>query len=101
MFGHDECFFKRNTMSKKSWTGPNGETVPVPKDDRQGTMISAFQSGEFGFSLDLTQDHLREVNFTWQGKLHDSKAAISKRGNSEKCPLTFTPFMIEFEYGAK
>ncbi len=68
MFGHDEFIFKQYTMSTKSWIGPNGETEPVPKDDGQGIMISAFQSREFGFGLDLTPDLLQEVNFTRQGK---------------------------------
>ena len=64
-------------------------------------MISAFQSREFGFGFDLTPDLLQEVNFTRQGKSYeDSKAAISKRGNAAKQPLTSTPFIIEFEYGA-
>jgi hypothetical protein len=31
IFGHDECIFKQYTLSKKSWTGPSGETVLVPK----------------------------------------------------------------------
>jgi hypothetical protein len=101
MFGHDECIFKQFTMSTKSWIGPNGETMPVPKDVRQGTMISAFQLREFGFSLDLTPDLLQEVNFTRQRKSYeDSKAAIIKRGYTAKQPLTSTPFIIEFKYGA-
>jgi hypothetical protein len=101
MFGHDKCIFKQYTMSTKSWIGPYGETVPVPKDDGQGIMISAFQSREFGFGFDLTPYLLQEVNFTTQGKTHDdSKAAISKRGNAAKQPLTSTPFVIEFKYGA-
>ena len=101
MFGHDECIFKQYTMSTKSWIGPNGETVPVPKDDGQGIMISAFQSSRFGFTFDLTPDLFQEVNSTRQGKSYeDSKAAISKRGNAAKQPLTSTPFVIEFKYGA-
>jgi hypothetical protein len=97
----DECIFKQYTMSTKSWVGPNGDTVPVPKDDGQGIMISAFQSREFGFGLDLTPDLLQEVNVTRQGKSYeDSKAAISKRGNAAKQPLTSTPFVIKFKYGA-
>ena len=51
IFGHDVCIFKQFTFSLKGWTGPNGETVPMPKDDGLGLMISAFQSQEFGFGL--------------------------------------------------
>ena len=69
MFGHDECIVKQYTMSTKSWIGPNGETVPVPKDDGQGIMISAFQSREFGFGFDLTPYLLQEVNFYKAGEV--------------------------------
>jgi hypothetical protein len=101
MFGHNECIFKQHTMSTKSWIGPNSETVSVSKDDGQGIMNSTFQSRAFGFSLDLTPDLLQEVDFTRQGKSYeDSKAAISKRGNAAKQPLTSTPFVIKFKYGS-
>jgi hypothetical protein len=101
MFGHDKCIFKQYTMSTKSWAGPNKETMPVPKDDGQDIMISAFQSSEFGFSFDLTPDLLKEVNLTRQGKSYEySKAVFSKQGNVAKQPLTSTPFVIKFEYGA-
>jgi hypothetical protein len=33
VFGHEKCIFKQYNMSTKSRIGPNGETVPVPKDD--------------------------------------------------------------------
>jgi hypothetical protein len=64
-------------------------------------MISAFQSSRFGFTFDLTPDLFQEVNSTRQGKSYeDSNAAIGKRGNAAKQPLTSTPFVIEFKYGA-
>jgi len=35
----------------------------MPKDDKMGIMISAFQSQEFGFGLKiLTEEQLKEVN---------------------------------------
>jgi len=55
MFGHDECIFKQYTMTNKHWKAPNGAVVLIPKDDGQGVMISAFQSREFGFGLQLNQ----------------------------------------------
>jgi len=33
VFGHDECIFKQYTLTKKSWVGPNGKSVLVPKDE--------------------------------------------------------------------
>ena len=44
IFSHDEHIFKQFTMSTKSWVGPNGKTVIVPKDDGLSMMITAFQS---------------------------------------------------------
>jgi hypothetical protein len=101
IFGHDECIFKQYTLRKKSWTGPSGETVLVPKDDGQGIMISMFQSCEFGFGMDITPDLLKEVNITREGKKYnDTKAAISRRGTDIKKQITSSPFIVEFEYGA-
>ena len=62
MFGHDECIFKQFQTTNKAWKSPNRETVPVPKDDGQGVMISAFQSREFGFGMQLTEAQLMLVN---------------------------------------
>ena len=51
-------------MSKKSWVGLHGKTNIVPKDDGLGMMISAFQSREFDFGLDITEEELKKVNKT-------------------------------------
>ena len=40
---HDECV-KAIHFSSKSWTGPYGETLLVPKDEGMGIIISYFQS---------------------------------------------------------
>jgi hypothetical protein len=60
-------------------------------------------SNQESLDLALTWHHIysKKWIFTRQGKSYeDSKAAISKRGNAAKQPLTSTPFVIEFEYGA-
>ena len=62
VFGHDECIFKQYTLTKKSWVGPNGKSVLVPKDEGQGVMISAFQSREFGFGVDLMEEQVAVIN---------------------------------------
>jgi hypothetical protein len=62
VFGHDESIFKQFLMPKKAWTGPNGESNIVPKDDGLGVMIAAFQSRKFSFVMPLTSDQLEEVN---------------------------------------
>ena len=56
IFGHDECICKQYDMMNKSWVAPDVERVLVPKDDGQGVMISAFQSREFGFGLEINDE---------------------------------------------
>ncbi len=62
IFGHDECIFKQYHMTKSAWVAPDGQRVLVPKDDGQGLMISAFQSREFGFCLEISEEDLKKVN---------------------------------------
>jgi hypothetical protein len=48
-------------------------------------MISAFQSHEFDFGMDIMPELLKEVNVTREGKKYnDMKAAISRRGTDMK-----------------
>ena len=67
-------------MTGKQWYGPNGETYVVPKDDGCGVMISAFQSREFGFGLEITAHDLQRVNATRVGRKYvDVRAAIKTK----------------------
>ena len=100
-FGQDECIFKQNTFSPKAWMAPDGTKGMIPKDDGLGVMISAFVSREFGFGYQMTQDDLEKVNKTRAGSEYSDKDASTKiRGNTRKLPLTQSPFVVEFEYGA-
>jgi hypothetical protein len=81
VFGHDESISKQFLMLKKAWTGPNGESNIVPKDDGLGVMISAFQSRKFGFGMPLTPDQLKEVNIMRRDQEYkDEKAAMEPGG---------------------
>jgi hypothetical protein len=63
-------------------------------------MLSAFQSREFGFGLELSKEHLEEVNYMRRGKKYqDEEAAKKIRGKSDKNPLESSPFIVEFDYG--
>jgi hypothetical protein len=100
IFGHDECIFKQYLMTNHSWKGYNGETAPVPKDDRAGLMISAFQSREFGFGIPLSEEQLKEINRYRKGKTYvDEEAAMATRHTKLIKQLTTSPFCHEFEYG--
>jgi hypothetical protein len=56
IIGHDECIFKQYSLLKNYWVAPDGQRVFVPKDKGQGVMVSAFQSRESGFELELTPE---------------------------------------------
>ena len=102
IFGHDnKCIFKQYLLMKKSWIGPNGKNMLVPKDEGQGIMLSALQSHEFSFGLELNPEELAKDNNERKGqKYKDEKAATKKRGSIEKEDLHESPFVREFEYGA-
>jgi hypothetical protein len=98
MFGHDEAIFKQYLLTKKSWYGPDGISVLVPKDDGQGVMISAFQSRELGFGVKLNQEQLDEIKFIRRGKKYvDEEAAKKYKGNEIKTDLLCSPFVFEFD----
>jgi hypothetical protein len=101
IFGHDESIFKQYHMTKSAWVAPDGTTVLVPKDDGQGLMISAFQSREFGFGMEICEEDLRKINERRRGQKYvDETAAVSKKGTALKKDLKHSPFVVEFEYGA-
>ena len=57
-FGHDECIFRQYIFTGSAWSGPRGEQAIIPKDEGNGIMISAFQSREFGFGMNLSHIEL-------------------------------------------
>ena len=100
-FGQDECIVKQYSFTNKSWTGPNREQALIPKDDGLGVVMSGFASCEFGFGMALTTKELQRVNAERLGKKYkDESAAKKKRGSEFKQPLTMSPFVLEFDYGA-
>jgi len=80
---------------------PDGLQPIVPKDYGQGLMISAFQSREFGFGLEMSVEDQKRINESRRGKHYlDEKAAKAKRVTREKRTYFQNPFVAEFEYGA-
>jgi hypothetical protein len=74
----------------------------IPKDEGLGVMISAFVSHKFGFGFYNSPDNLEKANKEQVGMNFIDKDTANKiRGNSSmKAPLTESPFIVEFEYGA-
>ena len=102
LLGHDECIFKQFQFTNKGWVSDEGVREILPKDEGLGVMISAFQSREFGFGMELTSEELQKVNEKRENEKYiDKDAAVLKRGTDDKQPLTSSPFYVEFEYGAQ
>jgi hypothetical protein len=88
-------------MTKSAWFAPDVTTALVPKDDGQGVMISAIQSLEFGFGMQICKEDLKKINEKRKGEKYvDESAAMAKRGTAEKRELRSSPFILEFDYVA-
>ena len=98
--GQDECIFKQYLFNPKQWVLPDGTRPLLPKDEGQGTMVSAFCLREFGFGLNLTKEELVRVNVQRSGKKYiDETAARAIYGRPEKPNLLDSPFVRHLEYG--
>ncbi len=74
-----------NYTYRKRLGYPNGETAIVPKDDGTDILLSAFQSREFGFGLEMSKQDLELVNEYRKDKNYqDGAAAKEKRGDIKK-----------------
>jgi hypothetical protein len=58
LLGHDERINKQYLLTKKSWTLPSGDKIPVTKGEGQGVITSALQLREFGFGLPITEEQM-------------------------------------------
>ena len=84
IFGQDEAIFNQYSLNNLQWIGPNGVRALLPKTSGYGIMISAFQSRELGFGLNITSDDLHEINKMRKGKKYeDYKAAIEVHGKKD------------------
>ena len=67
-------------FSPRSWTGPDGETLSIPKDEGIGIMISSFQSRELCFRFawgDLSDADLKLINYFRSDRAYMEKYAAS------------------------
>ena len=73
----------------------DGKRAILPKSNGMGIMISAFQSREFGFGYDLTDEELKEAlkkaNELRKGQEYEGKSAAMKvHGTTRKPKLSPT-----------
>jgi hypothetical protein len=91
--GQEECIFYQFLLSSKSWQGPSGEHLILPKGEGEGIMYSAFTARELGFGYALPDVQLRMMNQNRLGTEYLSKEeAILLRGSVEKQPITREQF---------
>ena len=101
VFGQDECVFNQYLISSREWVGPDGQRALLPKTDGLSLMMSAFQSRETGFGMNLSRIQLDEINESRRGKNYvDVDAAMAIHGQAMKKDLKSSPFTIYFELGA-
>ena len=102
IFGQDESVFSQFSFNGTQWVGPSGKRSILPKNDGIGVMVSAFQSREFGWGVDITVEQMVRINKTRQGKEYfDTVAANDVNGTALKSALTTSPFICLFEFGGR
>jgi hypothetical protein len=101
IFGQDESVFNQYLLGNREWVGPERQRALLPKTDGLSLMMSAFQSRETGFGLELNRIQLDEIYETRRNKNNvDVDAAITIHGQAVKKDLKDSPFVIYFELGA-
>ena len=62
IFGQDESVFSQFSFNGTQWVGLSGKRSILPKNDGIGVMISAFQSREFRWGVDITVEQMVRIN---------------------------------------
>ncbi len=85
IFGQDESVFSQFSFNGTQWVGPSGERSILPKNDGIGVMVSAFQSKEFGWGVDITEEQMVRINEMRKCKEYfDTVAANEVNGTALK-----------------
>ena len=86
---------------KKQRVLPDDTAAVSPKDEGIGIMLSSFCSRDFGYGFKLSPSQLVIVNNYRMGKKYkDENAAMEILKQKDKNPITTSPFVRSFEYGA-
>jgi hypothetical protein len=101
IFGQDESVYSQFLFGNRQWVGPKGQRPLLPKTDGLSIMVSAFQSRETGFGVDINRIQLGEINEARRGQNYvDKEAAMAINGHAAKKDLKQSPFVVDFELGA-
>ena len=100
IFGQDESVFSQYSFNKTQWVTPDGQRPLLPKNNGVATMVSAFQSRERGWGLDITDEQLKMINEKRANEHYfDKEAAMEVHNTTKKKPLTSSPYLVKFEFG--
>ena len=100
IFGQDEAICNQDSSSSMKWVGPNGKHSLFPKNNGMGKMISAFQSRETKWWIELSNVQLLEVYRLKEGQhCFDQEAAKDVNDTKEKSPLNKSLFICTFMFG--
>jgi hypothetical protein len=101
IFGQDESAYSQFLFGNRQWVGPKGQRPLLPKTNGLSIMVSAFQSWETGFGVDIDRIQMDEINAARTGQCYaDKEAAMAIKGQATKKDLTQSPFVVYFELGA-
>ncbi|KAI2489698.1 hypothetical protein MHU86_24887 [Fragilaria crotonensis] len=99
--GQDELELAQYLLSSNQWIGPKGQVPLLPKLERDGYMLSAFVSHEFGFGRKMTADELAKVNMARQmtalggGSYRDTTTAMEiKKAEFER--VSFSEILVHW-----
>ena len=101
IFGQDKSVFNQFILKPRQWVGPLGQRPLLPKSDGMSLMLSAFQSRETGFGVQISRIQMEEINEGRQGQNYiDLDAAIAIHGQVGKKNLQESPFVVSVKLGA-
>ena len=101
IFGQDESVYNQFLLGNCQWVGPQGQRPLLPKTDGISFMVSALQSRETGFGVNISEIQFDEINEARRGRNYvDVDAAMAIHGQATKKDLKHSPFVVYFELGA-
>ena len=101
IFGQDKSVYNQFLIGNHQWVGPQGQHPLLPKTDGISFMVSALQSHETGFGVNISEIQFNKINEACRGCNYvNIDAAMAIHGQATKKDLKHSPFVVYFELGA-
>ena len=102
MFGQDEAAYSQNSFNSEQWVSPTGKRALLPKTGGYTVMVSAMESRETGWGIEITEDLMKKVNDMRKNEKYlDEVAAQAVHGTSDKKTLPMIPLCVYSSSGAR